>query len=110
MNLFGFRKQQTHMAQLTKLADYVAKRSARQVRVRLGVHVSEMSAAEARGYIRARAASVVSRESEVALNGVAALSERLRSPLVVRSTLLVVDQLARDLRQERADFGLRKAG
>jgi hypothetical protein len=86
MNLFGFRKQQTHMAQLTKLANYVAKRSARQVRVRLGVHVSEMSAAEARGYIRARAASIVSRQSPRACDHPSWSAQRSWSSINWRAT------------------------
>ncbi|MEX0938141.1 MAG: hypothetical protein WDZ59_09810 [Pirellulales bacterium] len=110
MNLLGFRKRHTHATQLATLAQYVAKRSAGPVRRRLGLHVGQMSAAEARGYIRARAASVIAREAGIALNGIAAVADRLRDPLVVRSTSLVVDQVARDLQQERTEFDLRKAG
>ena len=52
---------------LTEIAQRVAERSQREVAQRVAGRTAGMSAAERRGYIRARSAVIIQRESAVAL-------------------------------------------
>ena len=52
---------------LTEIAQQVAQRSQREVTQRVAGRTAGMSAAERRGYIRARSAVIIQRESAVAL-------------------------------------------
>jgi hypothetical protein len=77
--------------QLTPLAQQVAQRSQLEVSRRLIGLSSEMSRAEARGYIRTRAAVVVHREVNLLLQ-----QHRLRAAERVRVIELATDLLVDD--------------
>jgi hypothetical protein len=75
---------------LTEIAQRVAERSQREVAQRVAGRTAGMSAAERRGYIRARSAAVIQRESDVALAENRQLRAADRAALVELATNAVI--------------------
>lgn len=83
--------------QIRRLSLQIAERSLEAVRQRLNPHAQWMSAAEARGYVRARAGAVVAREVAQTLTIEGRLPEWGRVELLQQATSHVVSQLGREL-------------
>ena len=83
--------------QLQRLALQVAERSLEGVRHRLNPLAHTMTPAEARGYVRARAAAVVTREVDYALSLEGRTPTWGRGELLRQATTQVVMQLSREL-------------
>lgn len=83
--------------QLQRLALLVAERSLEGVRHRLNPLAHTMTPAEARGYVRARSAAVVTREVDHALSIEGRIPAWGRGELLRQATSHVVLQLSREL-------------
>ena len=79
---------------LSGIAQRVAERSQREVAQRVAGRTAGMSAAERRGYIRARSAAVVQRECDVALAENRHLRAADRDVLVELATNAVIAALS----------------
>ena len=79
------------------LAAAVADQCRDRVYLRLSAHVATMGHAEARGYVRARAAAVVRREVGAVLWAEPALPEWAHRRLLAAATERVVHRVADDL-------------
>jgi hypothetical protein len=91
--LFGRRASDT----LSRLAAKVAHESHRAVWNRVSHRVLGMRLNEARGYVRARAASCILAEADAVLRHHPDLNERQRADLVARATDHVVGLVIRDV-------------
>jgi hypothetical protein len=83
--------------QLQKLSLIIAERSLEGVRHRLNPMAYSMTPAEARGYVRARAAAVVTHEVDHAMSVEGRLPAWGRGELLRQATSHVVLQLSREL-------------
>jgi len=97
MGLFNWSFRSADGEQLQGLAARVVQRSLNEVLQRVTALTPEMSPAEARGYIRARAAKVVNREIAAAY----AAEPRLRPADRTRLASLVTDSLVAAIAQQR---------
>jgi len=97
MGLFNWRFRSGDNEQLRGLAVRIAQRSLNEVLQRVTGLKYEMSPAEARGYIRTRAAKVVNREIAAAY----AADQRLRSADRARLVSLVTDALVATIAEQR---------
>ena len=101
MGLFPLNFRLGNDDQLRRLAERIAEQTLSEVIRRTTGLTADMSLAEARGYIRARAARVVNR----AIMDVCRSNRRLRrinvSELVALSTGLLVDAIIREKRTPR---------
>lgn len=86
---------------VARLTHEVTEQSREAVRARLGDHAMEMSLAEARGYVRARAAAVIHRVADAALADQRPLPAWARDQLVAQATDRVVQQVTLDLFRPR---------
>ncbi len=89
MGLFRWTFRDMDDAQLRDIAGHVVQRSLSEVMQRVSGLTPDMSPAEARGYIRTRAAKVVNRELTTILSMDRRLAASDRTPL----TALVTDTL-----------------
>ena len=94
---------------LEELAAQVAERAVTEVERRLSGVVHSMAPAEARGYVRARAAKPVRQQMQFVLSSVPALTLEQSREILARATertvtLLVSDfaKTSRDLKQSKA--------
>jgi len=83
--------------QLQRLAVQVAERSLDGVRHRLNPSANSMTPAEARGYVRAKAAAVVTREVDLVLSVEGRIPAWGRGELLRQATNHVVLQIGREL-------------
>ena len=97
MGLFNWSFRPGDGEQLQGLAVRVVQRSLNEVLQRVTALTPQMSPAEARGYIRARAAKVVNRE----IAAVYAAEPRLRPADRTRLVSLVTDALVTAIAQQR---------
>lgn len=86
---------------VTELAERIAARSRQAVWQRVWQRVSTLSPAEARGYIRARAASIVKQETERLIAQEGSPAEAIREKLIVAASEAVIAQLLHQSRGTR---------
>jgi len=97
MGLFNWNFRSADEQQLHGLAMRIAQRSLSEVLQRVTALTPQMSPAEARGYIRTRAAKVVTREIAAAC----AADPRLRQADRARLLSLVTDSLVAAVAEQR---------
>ena len=97
MGLFNWGSRSGGEEHLQELAARIVQRSLNEVLQRVTALTSEMSPAEARGYIRARAAKVINREIAAAY----AADARLRPADRMQLVSLVTDALVAAIDQQR---------
>ena len=103
-DLFGRSERQ-----VSALASDLAQRSAATVWQRVGHRVSTMTSAEARGYIRARAAEVIHAEVERLLQFEPGLRGWAHEALVAQATEGVIEQTLNEMQRSRTHSKQRAA-
>lgn len=93
----------------TELAERVAGRSRQQVWQRIQSRVGELSAAEARGYIRARAAYVVVEETDRLIQQEGARAARIRNRLIDLAGEMLIQSLLSSTHFARQNRPLRRS-
>jgi hypothetical protein len=90
---------------LEELASQIAERAMAEVERRLSNSIHAMSSAEARGYVRARAARPVRQQMQFVLAGVPALTPEQTQEVLARATdrtvMLVVSEMVKSSRGSR---------
>ena len=96
MPLMSFIHRFRNQQRLVRVAENIATRSHDRVWQRTGIMAARMTAAEARGYIRARAVTVIHREAE------RHFSDQNHLPLTLRSEVmeLAVESLIESIQKQ----------
>ena len=94
---------------VAELSRQVAQRSYSLVRESVGVHVLDFTRAEARGYVRAKAGSVIRAETRYIAGRHPSLSPAALALIVSQASDRVVQSVLADLNRERARRPLPRA-
>jgi hypothetical protein len=92
-----------------ELATQIAERALAEVKRRLNSVVYSMSHAEARGYVRARAAKPIRQQMSAMLSSVPSLTPEQSQEILVRATERTVTQVVSDFAQVACEPKRRKA-
>jgi hypothetical protein len=97
MAMFGAFGRRRIERRVTQLAGEIARRSRQDVWHRVHHRIGPMSLAEARGYIRARAAEIVHDQTQAAMEQPSGVPARYRERLLDEATELVIQFVLADL-------------
>jgi hypothetical protein len=94
---------------LTEMSERVAGRSRLAVWQRVVDRVGAFGPAESRGYLRARAASIIVAETDRLIEQEGAAVARMRERIIAAATESLVETIVAQLAQKRAGQALRQA-
>ena len=94
---------------LTEMSERVAGRSRMAVWQRIVERAASLGPTESRGYIRARASSVIHRETERLIEQEGPAVGRIRQQVIARATESLVETIVSQLSQRRVSYSHRKA-